>query len=107
MVNAGVAPSDDIDYLLNDFTNLLNGFGWESESTKEGASTSAIDENKLVKNGGFVASSSQESVCLEEPQAGDKLIRQLGWLFRMDLIVQYDKLEYQVFLEKKEVKKEI
>nr|POE80437.1 hypothetical protein CFP56_25155 [Quercus suber] len=25
----------------------------------------------------------------------------------MDLIVQYDKLEYQVFLEKKEVKKEI
>ena len=83
MVNAGVAPSDDIDYLLNDFMNLLNGFGWESESTEEGASTSAIDE--LVKNGGFVASSGQErqgfdvgftcSVCLEEPQAGDKLIR--------------------------------
>ncbi|KAK7856948.1 e3 ubiquitin-protein ligase ring1-like [Quercus suber] len=85
MVNAGVAPSVDIDYLLNDFTNLLNGFRWESESTEEGASTSTIDENKLVKNGGFVASSSQErqgfdvgftcSVCLEGPQAGDKLIR--------------------------------
>ena len=83
MVNAGVAPSDDIDDLLNDFMNLLNGFGWESESTEEGASTSAID--KLVKKGSFVASSSQEgqgfdvgftcSVCLEEPQAGDKLIR--------------------------------
>ncbi|KAL4619218.1 hypothetical protein ACB092_06G064100, partial [Castanea dentata] len=83
MVNAGVAPSDDIDDLINDLMNLLNGFGWESESTEEGASTSAIDE--LVKNGGFVASGSQErqgfdvgytcTVCLEEPQAGDKLVR--------------------------------
>ncbi|KAL4619196.1 hypothetical protein ACB092_06G062300, partial [Castanea dentata] len=51
--------------------------------SKEDASTSAID--KLVKNGSFVVGSSQQkqgfdvgfycSVCLEGPQAGDKLIR--------------------------------
>ena len=84
MVDAGMTPSDDIDYLVTNFMNLLDGFGFESApSTEEGASTSAID--KLVKKGSFVASSSQEgqgfdvgftcSVCLEEPQAGDKLIR--------------------------------
>ncbi|XP_075672374.1 uncharacterized protein LOC142641781 [Castanea sativa] len=85
MVDAGVAPSDDIDYLVADFMGLLDGFGLESapSTEEEGASTSAID--KLVKNGSFVVSSSEEgqgfdvgftcSVCLEEPQAGDKLIR--------------------------------
>ncbi|XP_050248673.1 uncharacterized protein LOC126695922 [Quercus robur] len=51
--------------------------------SKEDASTSAND--KLVENGSFVVGSSQQkqgfdvgfycSICLEEPQAGDKLIR--------------------------------
>ena len=51
--------------------------------SKEDASTSVID--KLVRNGSFVVGSSQQkqgfdvgfycSICLEEPQAGDKLIR--------------------------------
>ncbi|XP_030930669.1 E3 ubiquitin-protein ligase CIP8-like [Quercus lobata] len=50
---------------------------------KEDASTSAND--KLIENGSFVVGSSQQkqgfdvgfycSICLEEPQAGDKLIR--------------------------------